>query len=68
MYISKGDFATYIYPFADNREDASISSAIVVSNERVRWNGQYWTPESFAEYVSKLSSAMFKAFELAAKK
>jgi hypothetical protein len=65
MYINESEFVTQIYPFADNREDASITSSILVHDGRVRWNAQDWTSEDAALYLEQLRAGFDKAFELA---
>lgn len=55
-----------VYPHIDDPADASFSDKItVLATGQVRWNHTNWTPEEALKYLSEMSAAFVKAFEIA---
>lgn len=65
MIVHPTEFSTYIYPFTDDLAQAAVQDRIAIHhNGNVVWNREPWTPESWIDYMAKMSAAMSKAFEI----
>lgn len=65
MIISKNEWTTDIYPFADNAKDAAMQDRITVTHDgNVNWNHEPWTPLEWIGFMAKMNAAMQKAFDI----